>query len=141
MAVVFGLLDLKFKELHGNLSQNERIEAIEHFRENKVDYLLSTDLAARGIDIKQVSTVINYELPSELTKYIHRVGRTARAGQSGVSVTICDDREIKNLKIMIKQSKDKMEKREIDNKCRVSMFIQISFFSGLLQLRFPRPSG
>ncbi len=58
MAIIFGLLDLKFKELHGNLSQTERIDALEEFRNNKVDYLLSTDLAARGIDVKQVNRCI-----------------------------------------------------------------------------------
>jgi len=54
VAILFGLLGKKCKELHGNLTQTERIEALEHFRDNKVDFLLSTDLAARGIDIKQV---------------------------------------------------------------------------------------
>lgn len=115
VAILFGLLGKKCKELHGNLTQTERIEALEHFRENKVDYLLSTDLAARGIDIKQVKTVINYELPSELTKYIHRVGRTARAGESGISVTLCDDREAKKLRAMVRKSKDKVYTREIES--------------------------
>jgi len=114
VAILFGLLGKRFKELHGNLSQTDRIEALEYFRENKADYLLCTDLAARGIDIKQVKTVINYELPNELTKYIHRVGRTARAGETGVSVTICDEREVKKIKAMMKQSKDKITCRPSD---------------------------
>jgi superfamily II DNA/RNA helicase len=63
------------------------------FKEEKYDYLLATDLASRGLDIKEVQIVINFELPSHLTKYIHRIGRTARAGQMGTSLTLCNDSE------------------------------------------------
>ena len=103
MAILFGLCNLKACELHGkikniilkkgDLSQNQRIQAFDDFRENKFDYLLATDLAARGLDIKNVMTVINFEIPIEITRYIHRVGRTARAGKEGVSLSICDDNE------------------------------------------------
>ncbi len=71
---------------------------------------MATDLAARGLDIKDLKAVINFELPSELTRYIHRVGRTARAGQDGVSLTICTDNEAKKLKRMLKQNKEQVEK-------------------------------
>ena len=93
MAIIFALLDYKSAELHGNLSQNQRINALDDFKEGKVNYLLATDLAARGIDIREVKTVINCELPSEVSRYIHRVGRTARAGFFGTSITLCDENE------------------------------------------------
>lgn len=93
MAIILGLLGLKACELHGNLSQTQRIQAFLDFKEDKYQYLLATDLAARGLDIKEVKTVVNYELPKELTKYIHRIGRTARAGSVGTSLTICNDEE------------------------------------------------
>jgi ATP-dependent RNA helicase DDX27 len=91
MAIILGLLGLKACELHGNLSQTQRIQAFLDFKEGKFDFLLATDLASRGLDIKDVKTVINFELPSQLTKYIHRIGRTARAGNVGTSLTICSD--------------------------------------------------
>lgn len=94
MAILFGLFGKKFRELHGGLTQSQRIDALIDFKEDKADYLLATDLASRGIDVKEVQTVINFELPAEIAKYIHRCGRTARAGYSGVSVTICDDKEL-----------------------------------------------
>lgn len=93
MAIILGLLGLKACELHGNLSQTQRIQAFMDFKEDKYQYLLATDLAARGLDIKEVKTVVNYELPKELTKYIHRIGRTARAGSVGTSLTLCNDEE------------------------------------------------
>lgn len=64
---------------------------------------MATDLAARGLDIKELKAVINFELPAEATRYIHRVGRTARAGLSGISLSICVDKECRNLKKMLKK--------------------------------------
>ncbi|KAL4487945.1 hypothetical protein ABPG72_022805 [Tetrahymena utriculariae] len=108
MAIIFGLFGLKVCELHGDLSQNQRIQAFSDFKEGKYQYLMATDLASRGLDIQGVKAVINFELPSEVTRYIHRVGRTARAGNEGVSLTIGLDPELKTLKKMLKENKDKM---------------------------------
>jgi len=93
MAIILGLIGLSALELHGNLSQTQRIQAFLDFKEEKCNYLLATDLAARGLDIRDVQTVINFELPTHLTKYIHRVGRTARAGSGGTSLTFCNQQE------------------------------------------------
>lgn len=87
MKVVFGLCGLKAAELHGNLSQEQRLSALTSFKAGTVDYLLATDLASRGLDIKGVETVINYDMPGQLAAYTHRVGRTARAGRNGRCVT------------------------------------------------------
>ena len=78
MGILFGLSGLSFAELHGDLAQKERSENIGKFQRGEVEFLLATDLAARGLDLPNVEAVINYEVPSEDAKYIHRVGRTAR---------------------------------------------------------------
>jgi ATP-dependent RNA helicase CshB len=79
---------LKIGVLHGDLSPRERKKMMKQIRDLEFQYIVATDLAARGIDIEGVSHVINYELPRDLQFYIHRVGRTARAGYTGIAVTI-----------------------------------------------------
>lgn len=91
MMIVFGLAGINAAELHGNLAQKERLEALQNFRDGKVDILLCTDVAARGIDVKGVHAVINYEMPKDITTYVHRVGRTARAGRNGRAVTLTSE--------------------------------------------------
>jgi len=79
--------------IHGNKSQNQRVRSLDAFRTGKVTVLVATDIAARGIDIDDVSHVVNYELPNVAEAYVHRVGRTARAGKSGQAVALCDNSE------------------------------------------------
>lgn len=83
--------------LHGNKSQNARQRALERFRAGHARVLVATDIAARGIDVDDVSHVINFELPHEPESYVHRIGRTARAGNGGVAVAFCDASERKLL--------------------------------------------
>ena len=80
--------------MHGNLGQNARQRALESFRAGDVRVLVATDLAARGIDVAGVSHVVNYELPNEPESYIHRIGRTARNGATGIAVAFCDATEL-----------------------------------------------
>ncbi|POM73159.1 DEAD/DEAH box RNA helicase [Phytophthora palmivora] len=91
MMIIFGLAGIKAAELHGNLMQRERLEALQKFRDGTVDILLCTDIAARGIDVRGVHAVINYEMPKDITTYVHRVGRTARAGRNGRAVTLTSE--------------------------------------------------
>ena len=78
------------RAIHGDKSQNARQNALQEFKSGKVRVLVATDIAARGIDIDQLSLVINYDLPNEPETYVHRIGRTGRAGLSGVAISLCD---------------------------------------------------
>ena len=79
--------------IHGNKSQNARQRALEAFRAGRLRVLVATDIAARGIDIDGITHVINYELPNEPDSYVHRIGRTARAGADGTAISFCDAEE------------------------------------------------
>ncbi|OJK04458.1 hypothetical protein ASPACDRAFT_109037 [Aspergillus aculeatus ATCC 16872] len=103
--IVFSLLGLKAAELHGSMSQEQRIKSVESFRDGKAAFLLATDLASRGLDIKGVETVINYEAPQSHEIYLHRVGRTARAGRSGRACTIAAEPDRKVVKAAVKAGK------------------------------------
>jgi ATP-dependent RNA helicase RhlE len=80
-------------EIHGNRSQNQRQRALASFRSGKVQALVATDVAARGIDVDEISHVINFEIPNEAETYVHRIGRTARAGNLGEAISLCDAEE------------------------------------------------
>ena len=79
--------------LHGNKAQNARVRALDGFRSGRMRILVATDIAARGIDVPGISHVINYELPNEPESYVHRIGRTARAGAQGIALSLCDNSE------------------------------------------------
>lgn len=84
--------------IHGNKSQNSRQKALADFKSSRIRVLIATDIAARGIDIDELPHVINYELPNVPETYVHRIGRTGRAGANGVAVSFCDNQEKKDLK-------------------------------------------
>ena len=79
--------------IHGNKSQNARQKALGNFKENKTRVLVATDIAARGIDVEELSHVVNFELPNIPETYVHRIGRTGRAGANGVAISFCDMEE------------------------------------------------
>ncbi|HUU26125.1 MAG TPA: DEAD/DEAH box helicase [Methyloceanibacter sp.] len=100
--------------LHGNKGQNARVRALDAFRSGRVRALVATDIAARGIDVPGISHVINYELPNEPESYVHRIGRTARAGAGGAAVSFCDSGErpyLKAIERLMKASVDVAEHR------------------------------
>ena len=84
--------------LHGDLSQNQRDLVMNSFRKNQIQMLVATDVAARGIDVDDITHVINYNLPDEIEVYTHRSGRTARAGKKGTSIVIMDPRDMRKLR-------------------------------------------
>ncbi|MGE3609210.1 MAG: DEAD/DEAH box helicase [Bacteriovoracaceae bacterium] len=84
--------------IHGNKSQSAREQALNNFKQGKIKVLIATDIAARGIDVQGVSHVINYDLPVEAESYVHRIGRTARAGKDGQAISFCDETEYDALK-------------------------------------------
>lgn len=89
---------LQAEAIHGNKSQNQRVRTLAAFKNGKTLVLIATDIAARGIDIPGVELVVNYDLPNVAESYVHRIGRTARAGASGLAVSFCSPEDIKLLR-------------------------------------------
>ncbi|MGL5317505.1 MAG: DEAD/DEAH box helicase [Bacteroidales bacterium] len=89
---------LSVSSLHGNKEQDERSKAFRGFASGQTDFLVATDLAARGIDIEDMGFVINYDLPNEPETYLHRIGRTGRAGRKGTAISLCSNAELRFLK-------------------------------------------
>jgi ATP-dependent RNA helicase DeaD len=99
--------------LHGDLSQQQRDKVMKRYRERNLQLLIATDVAARGIDVNDVTHVINYSLPDEIENYTHRSGRTARAGKTGVSIAIINSKEIGKIRQIEKVIGKRFNKAEI----------------------------
>ena len=92
--------------IHGDRNQNQRQRALKDFKEGEIRILVATDIAARGIDISKLRYVINYDIPNEAETYVHRIGRCGRAGEDGISISICEPEEnayIRDIEKLIKQ--------------------------------------
>tara|TARA_B100001059_G_scaffold48200_1_gene41196 strand:- start:16127 stop:17860 length:1734 start_codon:yes stop_codon:yes gene_type:complete len=101
--------------LHGDLSQNQRDLIMKSFRNKQIQMLVATDVAARGIDVDNITHVINYQLPDEIETYTHRSGRTGRAGNIGVSIIIITQSELRKIKSIEKIIQNKILKKNIPN--------------------------
>ena len=99
--------------IHGDLSQNQREEVMQRFREKSLQILIATDVAARGLDVDDITHVINYSLPDDPEVYIHRSGRTGRAGKSGISIVISNKSEQRKIKLIEKKGAIKFQYKDI----------------------------
>ena len=95
--------------IHGDKAQNQRQKALQSFKDSKIRVLVATDIAARGIDIDKLSYVLNYDIPNESETYVHRIGRCGRAGETGVSISICEPEENEYARDIEKLIKQKIE--------------------------------
>ncbi len=111
--------------LHGELSQNQRDMVMRSFRNGQVQILVATDVAARGIDVDDITHVINYQLPDEPEMYTHRSGRTGRAGKSGISMVLVTKSELRNIHKIEKSIQQKFEAKKIpsaDEICEIQLY-------------------
>ncbi|ULU09718.1 hypothetical protein L3Y34_014239 [Caenorhabditis briggsae] len=113
MQILLGLLGIKVGQMQSSLTQGQRIESLSKFKKGEIDVLVSTDLASRGLDIEGVQTVINMNMPKSIKQYIHRVGRTARAGKAGRSISLVGEEERKLLKEIVNSNADRTLKQRL----------------------------
>jgi ATP-dependent RNA helicase DeaD len=99
--------------IHGDFTQSHRDEMMSKFRKGDIDILVATDVAARGLDIPDVSHVINYSIPQNPDSYVHRIGRTGRAGKSGIAITFITPREYRQLNLIEKTARTKIQKAKL----------------------------
>ncbi|MEK6652887.1 MAG: DEAD/DEAH box helicase [Nitrospirota bacterium] len=117
--------------IHGDFTQSHRDEMMGKFKKGDIDILVATDVAARGLDIPNVSHVINYSIPQDPDGYIHRIGRTGRAGKSGIALTFVTPREYRHLKLIEKSAKTKISKAKLPTKDEVKKAREGEMIAGL----------
>lgn len=99
--------------LHGDLSQAQRDRVMKKFRDNQLEILVATDVAARGLDIEHVTHVINFDIPQDPESYVHRIGRTGRAGRKGIALTFIEPREFRQLKLIEKLTRTRIVRNQL----------------------------
>ena len=104
---------VKAMAIHGGLSQNRRLHVLEQLKKEHIDVMVATDVAARGLDVKHVSHVYNYDVPKTTDEYVHRIGRTARAGAAGDAVTLLTERDYDNFNNVLRDRTLKIERAEV----------------------------
>ena len=99
--------------MHGDMNQSQRLQTLKRFRDGSVEFLIATDVAARGIDVDDISHVINYDLPQDTESYVHRIGRTGRARKEGIAYSLVTSKEYPLLKQIERSTKSKIRRKEI----------------------------
>jgi ATP-dependent RNA helicase DeaD len=107
--------------IHGGYSQDKRSRHLQQFHDRKVHVLICTDVAARGLDIKDVSHIYNYDIPHDAKEYIHRVGRTARAGKEGKAISLLSQRDYENFQTILKDRSLEIKKEELPEFNRIML--------------------
>ncbi|MGE5654746.1 MAG: DEAD/DEAH box helicase [Bacillota bacterium] len=120
--------------LHGDLNQMQRDRVMRRFREEQIEIMVATDVAARGLDIEGVSHVINYDVPQDPESYVHRIGRTGRAGRSGVAITLITSREFGQLKEIERLVKVRIRRRPVPALAELSERQKEYFSKRLLEM-------
>lgn len=108
-------MDFKVKAISGKMAQNRRTKLMEDFRSGVNSILVCTDVAARGLDIDDINLVVNYDLPNEAANYVHRIGRTGRAGKSGLAISFCGYKDCENLDAINEYIDGKIPKSDIED--------------------------
>ena len=121
-------------KIHGDIKQSQRLDTLNKFNNGLIDILIATDVAARGLDIKEVEVVINFEVPSKEDYYVHRIGRTGRAGKEGSSFTLASAKEMKKIEDIEKYTKKPIRKRTIPTVDKVNEVKQDKFFRGIVSV-------
>ncbi len=105
---------IEAESFHGGLEQEERIYTLEDFKDKKIQVLFSTDIAARGLDVDDIDCVVNFDLPRAPSDYIHRIGRTARAGKFGDAITFIGHEDAAHYKLIEKRCAISLDKEQIE---------------------------
>jgi ATP-dependent RNA helicase DeaD len=127
LAIIFGRTKKRVDELveglakrgysaegiHGDIPQSKRDQVIRRFKDQTIDIMVATDVAARGLDISGVSHVYNFDIPQDPESYVHRIGRTGRAGNKGIAISFVTPREIDHLRVIESVTKSKIDKKPI----------------------------
>ena len=135
--IVNELSDLLKKEnldvdcIHGDVNQAGRERILKKFKEKKINILIATDVAARGIDVNDLTHVINHTIPKEIDSYVHRIGRTGRAGKKGIAITFIDNREEYKIKQIIRETKNNIVEGELPSREAVAIKRQEKLISAL----------
>jgi len=114
IAVKFKKYGFLADSFHGDLLQDDRNFTLQQFKDKKIRILFATDIAARGLDIENISCIVNFDLPRSPADYIHRIGRTARAGKSGIAISFIDYEDFDHFALIEKRSNIKLPREQID---------------------------
>ena len=106
--------------IHSNKAQNTRLNALKAFKEGKTRIMVASDVAARGIDVQDVSHVINFDIPSLPEEYVHRIGRTARAGKEGTAISFVSEKEEENFRAIEHLIQQEIEITRLPEKLEIS---------------------
>jgi len=121
-------------KMHGDIKQSQRIDTLNKFNNGLIEILIATDVAARGLDIKEVDIVINYDVPSKEDYYVHRIGRTGRAGKEGASFTLVSAKEMKKIEDIERYTKKDIRKRTIPTVDKVNEVKQDKFIRNIVEV-------